>query len=131
MVQGDGQSGCRIITPYCLWFMGSAGVVGLIRHLRGLGVTSLSIAHGRFGRGIARMSTTHAGYVTDKDLARAKQCENCPVCRQARAKQRGFAFWFVKNVEGGLCPACRAYEKVHGRPAHAPVPGATGPAAKT
>jgi len=27
-------------------------------------------------------------------------------------------FWFVKMVEGRLCPQCRAYEKVYGRKAH-------------
>ncbi|RJQ09463.1 MAG: hypothetical protein C4551_03890 [Bacillota bacterium] len=59
--------------------------------------------------------------ITEQDRAKAKMCENCPICRRARAKQRGLAFWFVKNVERGICPSCRAYEKVHGRPAHAPV----------
>jgi hypothetical protein len=56
--------------------------------------------------------------ITDKDRAMAKQCEACPVCATARRKQRGFAFWFVKNVEGGVCPYCKAYEKVTGKKAH-------------
>ena len=60
--------------------------------------------------------------ITDMDRQRAKECLNCPVCKHARRKQRGLAFFFVKHVEGGLCPNCRAYEKVYGRMAHEPVP---------
>ncbi len=60
--------------------------------------------------------------ITDQDRARAHQCETCPMCRHARKKQRGLAYWFVKHVEGGLCPQCTAYEKVYGRKAHEPVP---------
>ena len=59
--------------------------------------------------------------VTDKDRDMAKKCLECPVCSRARKKQRGFAFWFVKNVEGSLCPNCQAYEKVYGRKAHEPL----------
>jgi hypothetical protein len=44
------------------------------------------------------------------------------VCRRAREKQRGLAYWFVKHVEGGFCPYCQAYEKVYGRKAHEPMP---------
>ena len=51
----------------------------------------------------------------------ARVCQECPVCRLARAKQKGLAFWFVKNVEGRICPACKAYEKIHGRKAHEPL----------
>ena len=58
--------------------------------------------------------------ITEKDRARARQCEECPLCRRARRKQRGLAFWFVKKIEGGICPMCKAYEKVHGRKAHEP-----------
>lgn len=65
------------------------------------------------------MATTE---ITDKDRELAQQCVNCPVCKSARVKQRGFAFWFVKFLEGGICPACKAYEKVYGRKAHEPVP---------
>lgn len=61
-----------------------------------------------------------ASEITEADRAKARICESCPICRRARAKQRGLAFWFVKFVERGRCPACQAYEKVHGRPAHAP-----------
>jgi hypothetical protein len=60
--------------------------------------------------------------ITDKDRRMAKLCESCPACRHARRKQRGLAFWFVKRVEGGVCPYCKAYEKVHGRKAHESVP---------
>lgn len=60
--------------------------------------------------------------VTDQDKAKAQTCLQCPVCRQARRKQKGIAYWFVKNVEGGLCPACKSYERVYGRKAHEPVP---------
>ncbi len=59
--------------------------------------------------------------ITEKDRKLAEQCKNCPVCRRARTKQRGIAFWFVKNIEGGVCPACQAYERVYGRKAHEPV----------
>ena len=61
------------------------------------------------------------GPISDKDRAMAQRCVECPVCRRARAKQAGFAFWFVKVIEGGLCPYCKAYERVHGRKAHEPI----------
>ena len=60
--------------------------------------------------------------ITEKDRERAQQCLQCPVCRRARKKQKGLAFWFVKHVEGGVCPACKAYEKVYGRKSHEPIP---------
>ena len=60
--------------------------------------------------------------ITEKDQKLAEQCANCPVCRRARDKQKGVAYWFVKNIEGGLCPACSAYERVNGRKAHEPLP---------
>lgn len=60
--------------------------------------------------------------ITDKDRADAEFCQTCPICSRARAKQKGLAYWFVKNVEGGLCPKCQAYEKVYGRKAHEPAP---------
>jgi Zn ribbon nucleic-acid-binding protein len=63
-----------------------------------------------------------AAVVTDTDRARAQACAECPVCSRAREKQRGLAYWFVKRIEGGICPYCRAYEKVYGRRAHEPVP---------
>jgi hypothetical protein len=55
----------------------------------------------------------------DKMMAQA--CVLCPVCRQARKKQRGIAFKMVQTVETRLCPFCRAYERVYGRKAHEPV----------
>lgn len=60
--------------------------------------------------------------ITDRDRRMAQQCLDCPVCRRARRKQRGMAFWFVRTIEGSLCPYCRAYEKVYGRKAHEPAP---------
>jgi len=60
--------------------------------------------------------------ITGRDRARAKRCLECPVCGQARRRQRGIAFWFVRTIEDGLCPYCQAYERVHGRKAHEPMP---------
>ena len=56
--------------------------------------------------------------ITARDRRLAAMCENCPVCRRARDRQRGLAYWLVRRLERGLCPACKAYEKVHGHPAH-------------
>jgi hypothetical protein len=60
--------------------------------------------------------------ITEKDRQLAQQCAACPLCKTARRKQRGLIFWFVKRLEGKVCPACKAYEKVYGRKAHEPVP---------
>ena len=60
--------------------------------------------------------------ITDKDREMADRCMKCPLCKHARRKQKGIAFWLVKIVEGGLCPYCRAYERVYGRRAHEPGP---------
>lgn len=60
--------------------------------------------------------------ITDGDRKKAQMCVNCTVCRRARKDQRGFCFWFVKRLEGSICPACQAYEKVYGRKAHEPMP---------
>jgi hypothetical protein len=60
--------------------------------------------------------------ITEKDRKLAKQCLNCPVCKRARFKQKGLIFWFVKKLESGICPACKAYEKVYKRKAHEPMP---------
>jgi len=59
--------------------------------------------------------------VTQKDRDRAKKCKDCPVCKRARKKQSGLAFWFVKRIEGRVCPNCKAYEKVYGIKAHEPL----------
>ena len=57
--------------------------------------------------------------ITDADRRKAEFCrDKCPVCKHARKKQRGWLFWFVKNVEGGYCPYCQAFEKVYGKKAH-------------
>lgn len=56
--------------------------------------------------------------ITERDRRLAKLCVGCPVCKHARKKQWGLAYGIVKYVEGGLCPACKAYEKVTGRKAH-------------
>jgi hypothetical protein len=60
--------------------------------------------------------------ITDEDRKNAEVCLSCPICNHARKTQRGIAYWFVKNVEGGFCPSCKAYEKVYQRKAHEPVP---------
>ena len=59
---------------------------------------------------------------SQKDIDMARRCLECPVCSYARKKQRGLAIWFVKKIEGSLCPYCKAYERVYGRKAHEPVP---------
>ncbi|MBU0611593.1 MAG: hypothetical protein KKI08_27190 [Armatimonadetes bacterium] len=59
--------------------------------------------------------------ITERDRRMAEQCKTCPVCTTARRKQRGFAYWFVKKIEGNVCPYCKAYEKVHGKKAHEPA----------
>jgi len=65
--------------------------------------------------------------VTDRDRQMAQHCVECAVCSRGREKQRGFAFLFVKLIEGGLCPYCKAYERVYGRKAHEPMPPGRGP----
>ena len=61
--------------------------------------------------------------ITDTDRELARKCLECPLCNTAREKQRGLAFLFVKWVERGMCPQCRAYEKVYGTKAHESVHG--------
>ncbi|MDD5287052.1 MAG: hypothetical protein PHD54_14460 [Desulfuromonadaceae bacterium] len=60
--------------------------------------------------------------ISPMDRRLVRICELCPVCRQARNKQAGLAFNFVKQVEEDICPFCRAYERVHGRKAHEEEP---------
>ena len=60
--------------------------------------------------------------VTDGDRAKARICLQCPICRQARKMQKGVAYWFVKNLEGGICPSCQDYERAYVRKAHEPLP---------
>jgi len=64
--------------------------------------------------------------ISEKDRRRAQKCVDCLVCQQARRKQKGLAFWIVKHVESGICPYCRAYEKVYKRKAHEPIPDIEG-----
>jgi hypothetical protein len=59
---------------------------------------------------------------TEKDRQLANVCLECPVCKQARKKQKGIAYWFVRKIEVDVCPFCRAYEKVYGRKAHEKIP---------
>jgi len=60
--------------------------------------------------------------ITDKDREKAAICaKECTICQRARKQQKGFAYWFVKIVEGGACPNCKAYAKVYSRKAHEPV----------
>lgn len=60
--------------------------------------------------------------ITEKDREMARKCLECPVCSYARRKQRGLVYFFVRFVEGGVCPYCKAYERVYGRKAHEPLP---------
>ena len=60
--------------------------------------------------------------ITDRDRRLAELCLHCTACKTARRKQKGFVYNFVKQIEGGICPACRAYAKVYGRKAHEPIP---------
>ena len=52
------------------------------------------------------------------DKALARVCVSCPLCRRARRRQSGAAFWLVKHVEAKLCPFCGAYGRVYGRKSH-------------
>lgn len=60
--------------------------------------------------------------ISKLDRALARVCRNCPVCRRARRQPAGLAARFVSRIERRLCPFCRAYERVYGRPAHEPIP---------
>ena len=65
-----------------------------------------------------KMSDMRAERPSRSDKALAEFCLNCPFCQRARRRQRGAAFWLVKKIEAGLCPFCRAYERVYGCKAH-------------
>ncbi len=67
--------------------------------------------------------------ISERTRALAERSANCLVCQRARRRQAGFAFWLVKTFEG-LCPFCRAYEKVYGRKSHELVPAPETGAAK-
>jgi len=70
---------------------------------------------------IFERNTMKSDDITEKDRKLAKMCLQCPVCKHARKKQKGLIFWFVKKIESGICPNCKAYEKVYGKKAHEPV----------
>lgn len=54
----------------------------------------------------------------EKTIAMAEFCrDTCPLCTRARKKGKGFLYRFVK-LERRICPSCRAYEKVYGKPAY-------------
>lgn len=59
--------------------------------------------------------------ISERDRKLASFCVTCPVCKHARKKQKGAAFWFVQKIEVGLCPFCKAYERVYGRKSHQPI----------
>jgi len=59
--------------------------------------------------------------VTEKDKQMAQKCLDCKVCFYARKKQKGLIFWFVKVMEGSICPYCKAYERVYNKKAHEPI----------
>lgn len=59
--------------------------------------------------------------ITDTERWMASVCAKCLVCRRARRRQAGFAFWIVRKVEGKVCPFCRAYERVYGRKSFEPI----------
>ncbi len=59
--------------------------------------------------------------VTEKDRTKAQRCVECVACKHARRKQKGLLYWFVRLLEGGVCPYCAAYERVYGRKAHEPA----------
>jgi len=75
------------------------------------------VAFGREQAGVVKQPGA-----SKKDRFMAQFCLHCPVCNRARRRQRGAAFWLVKRVETGVCPFCRAYERVYGRKAHEPPP---------
>jgi len=43
--------------------------------------------------------------------------DTCPVCTNGREKGKGILFTMIK-LEENLCPACRSYKNVYGKPAH-------------
>ena len=58
--------------------------------------------------------------ITERDQRMAKVCGHCFLCRHARKNQKGAAYRFVRTIEEGLCPFCKAYEKVYDCKAHEP-----------
>jgi transposase-like protein len=58
---------------------------------------------------------------TEEQLNDAKTCLECPICKKARKKQKGFAYWFVRLVDRKVCPKCQAFEAVFNRRAFEPI----------
>lgn len=55
---------------------------------------------------------------SERLIRMAEFCKNqCPVCTRARRRGKGLLYALVK-LERRLCPYCRAYEKVYGKPAY-------------
>ncbi len=54
---------------------------------------------------------------TAQDRFLAQICILCPLCRHARDRGEGVAYRVVQRLEKDICPFCRAYERVYGRPA--------------
>jgi hypothetical protein len=59
------------------------------------------------------------------DQRRAKFClMQCPGCKAARKKQKGFWYQAVRVSDDKLCPWCSAYTRATGRKAYEPIPEA-------
>jgi hypothetical protein len=60
----------------------------------------------------------------EKTLKRAEFCRSkCTACKVGREKGKGFLNWVVRiESKLGVCPWCRAYEKVYGVPAYEKPP---------
>ena len=76
------------------------------------------------------MDNLKCNQISSRTRALARFSEHCLVCRRARRQQAGLAFWLVKTLEG-LCPCCRAYEKVFGHKSHERVPASSTTAPTT
>jgi Zn ribbon nucleic-acid-binding protein len=62
-----------------------------------------------------------SGILWPSEMPKRKSWLEFPVCGQACKTQKGLAFWFVRRIEGSVCPYCKAYERVYGRKAHEPA----------
>jgi hypothetical protein len=52
---------------------------------------------------------------------KAQKCLECLLCIRARENQKGFAYWFVKYIDGKICPYCKALEKFTGQLTYEPL----------
>lgn len=55
--------------------------------------------------------------VNQELIKKALNCVDCGICKRARVKQKGIAYFFVKYIDRKVCPDCKAFEKVFNRPA--------------